>query len=408
MIGISVRLFIAASCLLLILATAASADIVSETSRKALDIAVAAKMPPPTANRTMAMVQTAVYEAVNAVTKRYSQSKSKLEAEPDTSVDAAVVAATRAVLLKLVPSQQELIERNYADAMTAIANGPAKIKGIRLGDLAAETVLASRADDNAANSDVYRPRTTPGSYIPTASPLFSNWAMRKPWLMTSTDQFRPGPPPDIKSETWARDYNEIKVMGIKNGSKRTKEQTAAAAFWETTGPQIYFPIVFSVLEMKDRDLTRNARFLAMIAEAMDDALVAVFDAKYAYNFWRPVTAIRNGDVDGNDATERDPSWVPFIETPMHPEYPCAHCIVASTVGTVIRAELGETPIPTLSTVSDTAPGVARKWTSIDDFIKEVSEARICDGVHFRNSTEVANAMGKKLGEFAFAKFQSER
>jgi hypothetical protein len=222
--------------------------------------------------------------------------------------------------------------------------------------------------------------------------------------MTSAEQFRPGPPPDLKSDIWARDYNEIKSMGVRTNSKRTDEQTAIARFWETTGIAVYMPVILSVANMENREVTRNARLLAIVSEAMDDAAIAVFDAKYAYKFWRPVTAIRNGDNDGNDATERDPSWLPFIDTPMHPEYPCAHCIIASTVGTVLRLELGSTPTPTLSSVSPTLPSVTRRWNKIDDFVREVSEGRILDGVHFRNSTEVGTAMGKKIGELAVSKF----
>ena len=129
----------------------------------------------------------------------------------------------------------------------------------------------------------------------------------------------------------------------------------------------------SVANVPGREVTQNARLFAAVTQAMDDALIAVFDAKYHYNFWRPVTAIRNGDIDGNDATERDPSWTPFIDTPMHPEYPCAHCILSAAVGTVLRAEIGTGPVPTLTTTSPTAKGAARSWTKIDDFVQEVAE-----------------------------------
>jgi PAP2 superfamily protein len=142
--------------------------------------------------------------------------------------------------------------------------------------------------------------------------------------------------------------------------------------------------------------------------AMDDALIAVFDAKYTYNFWRPVTAIRNGDLDGNDATERDAGWTPFIDTPMHPEYPCAHCIVSASLGAVLRAEIGTGPTPTLHATSYTAGGAARTWPTVDAFIQEVSLARILDGVHYRNSTEVGTAMGTKVGELAVQSFPKRR
>jgi hypothetical protein len=142
------------------------------------------------------------------------------------------------------------------------------------------------------------------------------------------------------------------------------------------------------------------RALAIAHAAAFDAV----DAKCAYNFWRPVTAIRNGDRDGNDATERDPTWTSFIDTPMHPEYPYAHCIVASALGAVLQAEIGNAPLPRLEPTSPTLPGVTRSWNSIAEFTQEVSDARVYDGVHYRNSTEVGAAMGRKLGEMAVAKF----
>jgi hypothetical protein len=149
----------------------------------------------------------------------------------------------------------------------------------------------------------------------------------------------------------ARDYNEIKAVGAKNSTTRTPAQTETARFWEANGPVIYYPVVRSVANMPGRDVTQNARLFALTAEAIDDALIAVFDAKYQYNFWRPITAIRNGDIDGNDATERDAGWLPLVDAPMHPEYPCAHCIVSGAVAGVLVAEIGTGPTPTLSTTS---------------------------------------------------------
>lgn len=139
---------------------------------------------------------------------------------------------------------------------------------------------------------------------------------------------------------WARDFNEVKALGSKNSQQRSAEQTEIARFWEEVMPPIYHGIVRSVANMPGREVTQNARLFAAVTQASDDALIAVFDAKYHYGFWRPVTAIRNADIDGNDATARDPSWIPFIDTPMHPEYPCAHCIVSAAVGTVLQAEIG--------------------------------------------------------------------
>ena len=388
----------------LIASPVAGADAVCDWNTKAGDIVVSARMGPPPANRALAIANTAVYEAVNAITKRYPAGSLKLEAAPGASVDAAVAAANRTALSKLLPSQQSAIDIAYQAALSKIADGPAKTSGIAVGEKAAAAILAMRADDGAAAAETYRPQTAAGVYVPTVIPAATHWPQRKPWLMTSSSQFRPGPPPALTSQLWARDYNEIKALGGKSNSRRTAEQTQIAGFWEATLPPIYNGIVLSVADVPGREVTQNARLFAAVAQAADDALLAVFEAKYHYNFWRPVTAIRNGDLDGNDATERDASWTPFIETPMHPEYPCAHCTVAAAVGTVLQAEIGTGSMPTLATTSYLVKGPARNWTKIDDFLQEVGNARVYDGVHFRNSTEVGTAMGKQVGALAAEKF----
>jgi hypothetical protein len=384
------------------------ADVVTDWNAKAGEIVVAAKLGTPPANRVLAIVQTSVYEATNAITKRYNADGPPLEAASGASVEAAIAAANHATLAQLVPSQQTAVGTAYRDALAAITDGPAKSAGIAVGEAAAAAILAWRADDGYAKGEAYRPHTTPGVYVPTVIPVYSQWPQRRPWLMTSPAQFRPGPAPTLTSELWARDYNEIKTLGGKGSTRRTAGQTEIARFWESTLPTIYHGVVRSVASAPGREVTQNARLFAAVTQAVDDAMIAVFDAKYHYNFWRPITAIRNGDIDGNDATERDPAWTPLIDTPMHPEYPCAHCIVAGTVGTVLQAEIGTGPTPTLTTTSDTANGATRSWTNIDDFIHEVANARIYDGVHYRTSTEVGTAMGKDVGALAVTKYLQPR
>lgn len=381
----------------------AQADVVTDWNAKAGEIIVESKMGPPPAYRVMAITHAAVYEAANAITRRYPVSGLPLEAAPGASVEAAVAAANRATLARLLPSQQASIDVAYQAALVTITESPAKDAGIAVGERAAAAVLAARADDGAAAAEEYRPHTTAGAYVPTVVPGASRWPQRKPWLLTSPAQFRPGPPPALTSEVWARDYNEIKALGGKGSTRRSAEQTAIARFWEASLPPIYHGVVRSVADMPGRELTQNARLFAAVTQANDDALVAIMDAKYHYNFWRPATAIRNGDIDGNAATDRDPSWTPFIDTPMHPEYPCAHCVLAASVGTVLQAEIGAGPTPTLTTTSPTAKGAARSWTRIDEFMQEVANARIYDGVHYRNSTEVGAAIGKQVGSLAVAK-----
>ena len=375
-------------------ALCADADVVTDANTRAAEITAKHPATPP-AVRTMAIVQVSVFEAVSAITGRYPAFRAKVTAPPGASVEAAVASATRTALLKLMPAQQAAIDADYQAALKPLTDGRAKSDGIGVGEQAAAAILASCADDGSVAPNTYQPHTTAGVYVPTMFPAVPHWGKRKPWVMASADQFRPGPPPSLTSETWKRDYAEIKALGGKNSTQRTAEQTAIAQFWEATAPVVYWPVVRSVANAPGRDVADNARLLAVAAMAMDDGLIAVFDAKYAYNFWRPVTAIRNADGDA-----RDPGWTPFIDTPMHPEYPCAHCIVSASLGAVLAAELGTGPVPKLSSTSHTAGGAVRTWGSVDDFVQEVAVGRIYDGVHYRNSSEVGTAMGKAVGELA--------
>ena len=381
----------------------ARADVVTDANAKAAD--VVSRLPaPPVTVRMMAIVQVSVFEAVNAITGRYPAYRAKITPAPGASVEAAVAAATRTALSKLMPAQQAAIDADYQALLAPIPDGSAKAAGIAVGEQAANAIVALCADDGMVAPDTYRPAAAVGVYVPTTSPAVPHWGKRRPWAMTRGDQFRPGPPPSLTSDTWARDYNEIKALGSRNSTQRTPEQTAIARFWEATAPAVYWPVARSVATAPGREVTDNARFLAVAAMAMDDGLIAVFDAKYTYNLWRPVTAIRNGDLDGNNATDRDPGWTPFIDTPMHPEYPCAHCIVSASLGAVLQAEIGSGPAPTLRSASPTAGGAVRTWASVSDFVQEVALARILDGVHYRYSTEVGSAMGTKIGELAVKSF----
>jgi hypothetical protein len=218
--------------------------------------------------------------------------------------------------------------------------------------------------------------------------------------MANGSQFRPAAPPSLTSEQWARDYNEVKSLGGKHSSARTKEQTDIARFWVVVGPASWNPIVRQIADTPGRKLIDNARLMALVAIATSDAYIAVFDAKYAYNFWRPITAIRNGDIDGNDATTRDADWEPLIDTPPHPEYPCAHCITSSAVATILNAEVGPDAIAKATMTSVSASGVTRRWNNTKEYVDEVSAARIYGGVHYRTSAIVGQEMGRKIAELA--------
>ena len=382
----------------------AYADVVTDWNITARNIVVEAKLHTPPANRLMGLVHTAIFAAANSVSGEYPQSLG-LAPSPGASVDSAVASACFWSLTALLPKQRTTIEAAYSKALKTVPDGPNKDAGILAGKKAAEAVLATRASDGADLQETYRPLTTAGGYVPTVIPAVPAWPKRQPWLLASAAQFRPTAPPALDSRAWARDFNEVKEMGAVNSTKRTKEQTAMALFWEATLPPIYHGLVHSVALQAGRSPTQNARLFAVITQATDDALIAVFEAKYHYAFWRPITAIRNADQDNNKTTQRDASWTPYISTPMHPEYPCAHCVVAATVGTILEAEVGDNPMPVLTTTSTTAHGATRSWSTIKHFIQEVSDARIYDGVHYRSSTEAGNKMGRRIGALAVSSFE---
>ncbi|HSI61442.1 MAG TPA: vanadium-dependent haloperoxidase [Ideonella sp.] len=365
----------------------ARADAITDWNQTSGAIIAEAKIGTPPAMRIMALVQTAARDAVEAAQQR------------NASAEAAIAAAHRVSLTRLLPAQQASIDAAHQAALASIADGAAKSAGAAVGEAAANAVLAARADDVIA-PEAYRPHATAGAYVPTAAVAVPQWSQRKPWLLASAAQVRPAAPPSLASDVWARDFNEIKEFGGRNSVRRSAEHTEAARFWDYSLPAIYHGVVRSAALGPNRDLAANARLFATVAQAMDDAMIAVFDAKYHYNFWRPVTAIRNADQDGNDSTQREANWASLIDAPMHPEYPSGHSILAATVATVLKAEAKGDALPVLSTSSPTAKGATRRWASLDEFVREVSDARVHGGIHFRSATDAGEAMGKRIGELA--------
>lgn len=200
------------------------------------------------------------------------------------------------------------------------------------------------------------------------------------------------------------DYNEVKAYGERSSAPRGPAQTETARFWLMTGPQAYHPIARQIVTARRMQLVDSARFMASFAAAPTDAYIAVFDAKYHYDFWRPITAIRNGDTDGNPAAEIDPTWQPLDATPMHPEYPCAHCILNGAAAALIETYRSLNELPEISLTSPTAPGITHRWLSLEAFISEVANARVWAGFHYRSSARVGTAMGRDVGRYVAAHF----
>ncbi len=380
-------------------ATAARGDVVMDWNAKADAIAVEKQLLNAANARGQAMLHIAMFEALNAIDRRYAPYRLNLTADRAASREAAAAAAAHDVLLALHPDKKADLDAALAGSLAGITENEAKSKGIELGKQAAAGIIALRTNDGSNTPEDYRPATTAGVYVPTTIPIESTSSKIKPFAMTSASQFRAAPPPTLTSETWTRDLNEIREIGSSASAKRSAEQTTIARFWFFTGPRTYNTIVRQIASNRKMDLVDCARLYALTSIAGADAFIAVFDAKYAYNFWRPVTAIRNADLTSNPATPREASWQPLGVTPMHPEYPCAHCITASAVATVLQHVAGN-EIDEITLTSPTAAGVTRKWTRLQDYSDEVSSARIYAGFHYRFSTEAGKDMGKKIGDLS--------
>ena len=383
-------------------AAPACANVITDWDEKAIAaVAPLASVPSPhtpyAAYRMMGLVHAAMFDAVNSIERRYRPYLVQLPADRATSKEAAAAAAAAAVLATIDAKATGDMHVALASYLASISDGAAKSEGVKLGEAVAARVLEARANDGANAADDYRPRTTPGVYVPTPIMRGPMWPRVKPFAMASPSQFRPGPPVALDSREWATDFNEIKDYG-RNSTKRTAQQTETARFWLVAGPVGYHPFLRQLVTAKHMGVVESARFMALAALAINDALIAVLDAKYHYNFWRPITAIRNGDIDGNAATDREATWQPLADTPMHPEYPCAHCILSGSVAGVVKAVLGTPDIPEIAVTSPTAPGVTHRWNNTTSFFQEVANARIWAGFHYRFSTRVGTDMGLRVGE----------
>ena len=359
-------------------------------------VTIVAGISPYTGQRLMTMMHIAMFDAVNSIERRYRPYLVQLPAAPGTSKEAAAVAG--AILATIDAKSAEKIKTLVTSYLASIPDDARKADAIALGQAVAARVLEARDHDGADAPDAYRPRTTAGVYVPTTITAASMWPGMKPFALAKASQFRPAPPISLKSDEWATNYNEMKEYGKNASVKRSPQQTETARFWLMVGPPAYHPIARQLVQTKQMSVVDSARFMTLVAIALNDALIAVYDVKYHYNFWRPITAIRNGDIDENPATERDATWQPIGVTPLHPEYPCAHCISSGAVVAVVEALLGTADIPEVAMSSATAPGVTHRWTNTAALAEEVANARVWAGFHYRFSTRVGSEMGRRVGE----------
>ncbi|HEU4557115.1 MAG TPA: vanadium-dependent haloperoxidase [Longimicrobium sp.] len=358
----------------------------------------------PDMDRAVTRVALAMFEAVNAIDRRYESYLGLPAGDPRASQDAAAATAAYRILVQAFPAQKSTIDDTYTLSMAAITDERAREAGRLIGERAAEAAMAVGGIDPAIRQEPYRPRTTPGEWVATTLPQIESQSIAyRPWAIPSADALRPPPPPALNSATWARDYEEVRRLGGRTSTERTPQQTLVARFRQAFD---LAPTMRMVAEAPGRRPVQNARMFAVYQMAFDDAALAMSAAKFHYNFWRPITAIRNGASDGNDATAPDAGWVPLLGTPNFPEYPCGHCTVAAALGEVMKAEVGPRPAAGVRVssivITNSVVQVLPTW---DEWVRQVSDSRIYGGVHYRFSNEAGEEIGRRAARAALAKMR---
>jgi hypothetical protein len=330
----------------------------------------------------LAYVHAAIYDAVVALRGGYQPFAVRLQSVPaGASVDAAIAAAAHRVLVTLFPLDHTYVDDRYAAALALVPDGESKVDGMNVGEQVAAALLASRAGDGWNAPVVYVPGSGPGAWQPTApAPPIAPWlAVMRPFTFSSASQFRADPPPLLDSTQWAADYQEVQRLGNATSSLRTPSQTETAQFYgEHAGIQ-YAQIFRNFADAQGLSLEDSARLFAQLYVTSADALIACFDSKYHYSFWRPITAIRAGDSDGNPATIADALWTPLLATPNHPEYPSAHGCFTASIAQALADFFGTKKVTI--TLTSTVTNSSRSFDSTDDLIREIIDARVWAGIH---------------------------
>jgi hypothetical protein len=357
----------------------------------------------PQIQRTWAMVHLAMFDAINAIEGGYTPYLSGLPAPPaGASAEAAGASAAHGVMLRLFPARAAELTAELNASLSGIPDGPAETDGVAYGDVVAAALYAARLNDNIlAPGPLYASTNEPGDYRLTpgapAQPVNTNAQAWLPFAMTSASQFRPGPPPNLRSAKYARDLDETRRYGALENSERTPEQDLIAR-WALEQAHLQLNRVARTESANDgRTLIEHARLFALLGLAHADAITAVFDAKYTYRFWRPLTAIQNADADSNPRTAGDPAWMPFLTTPPHPEFPAAHGTVAAAGTRVLTTYFGRHHAFTGTSVA--VPGETRSFESFNAFAADAAIARIFGGMHYRNSIDTGLRQGHKVAEW---------
>ena len=406
----------------------AAANDVAEWNTTALSVLIAGGQNPVMLTRGLTMVSVAMHDALNGVTRRYEGYAFEGSAEPNASAEAAVATAARDALVLAVPgfgsaAQQAaaiaMADTAYTGALAKIPEGPAKTSGVAVGRAAAAAIVSLRKDDGALKEAPYAPGSAPGQWRPHPNPvpadppipspalalgyaasMLPGWGNMTPFTLLSGAQFRPAGPPALTSEAYARDFNEVKRLGGKQSTARSPEQSQIARYWYEGSPQGWNRVARVVAAAKNLDRWELARLLALVNMGMADGFIAGWNTRYHYNLWRPVTAIRLADTDANPATEADPGWETFLNTPPIPDYPSTHSVLGAAAAAVLAELFGTDQVAFTMTSGAPFAGITRSFTSFSQAAQENADSRVYAGIHFRTACRDGVALGQKIGRRA--------
>jgi hypothetical protein len=415
------RAWIFGVLLLLEFFKSARADVVTDWNSIALDAIRAGNTPPPAAARNLAILHASIYDAVNGIRRSYKPYFVTTAGPADASIEAAASAAARRVLLSLYPSMQSAIDSAYQASLARTANNNRITQGIQWGEWVAGEILQSRSNDGSSNTVDFTPGTQPGQWRPTISfggvvrpALLPHWGSVRPFALATNSQFRPPSPPALDSAAYAFEVNLLKAVGALTNSTRTAEQTQIAQFWGygpgSATPAGHWNQIAQVVAdhgRSERAVEEKARLFALLNIAMADAAIASWDCKYIFNFWRPITAIREAGSDGNPATNADASWVPLLATPPFPEYTSGHSTFSAAAATVLAYVLGSDRIR-FAVGSDDLPGVRRSYSSFSEAAVESGISRIYAGIHFPSANLHGLSTGAAVGTYVAWNFLTPR
>lgn len=356
-------------------------------------------------SRFAAIAQLAVFEALNEVSGVYKPYLGVLTAPPGASPEAAVAAAAHRVLRTYFSGAATTLDAARESSLAAIPEGPSKVNGIAVGEAAASAIIALRENDGSDLSLPYTPMGGPGFWQPTPPALapatLRHWARVTPFALRRADQFRPNPPPALTSRIYRRDFEEVREVGAASSASRPQDRVDVVQFFAATSPvQVWNRVAQQLAAANKLSLLDAARTLALLNIAIADSSIAVFEAKYFYQTWRPVTAIRAGDTDGNSGTVGDPAFSSFIASPTFPGYPSAHASGSNAASHMLERLFGGRRYAILLT-NPALPGITLQYTKLGQITDDIDDARVYGGIHFRFDQDVGAALGRHVAEHVY-------